>query len=662
MRTLQRQLLHVLDGGLDPEVADAETLHRMRTIHATTLGLVALGAAILPLTWVAASPAAIVSTVAGIVLSLVNLAVLRRTGRVGLAAEIGVGLLFLAILAGTATSGGIHTPNHAWFLLIPLTAALLSDLASATRWAALCAAASVGLWGLEQLRGPLPDLIAPGLRDEVDLATHLSALLAVLAVTAAFSVSQRRLIDSLQESEARARALAHYDPVTGLPNRNYFHDRLRTAVSLARRYDRHVALLFLDLDGFKRVNDTFGHATGDALLYHVGQRLQRCVRSSDTVHRPSGEPNDGRGGVDAVSRLGGDEFTVLLSEIGRAPDAERVANRILEALRRPFELDGQPVSTLASIGIALFPGDADDADALLRCADLAMYEAKSRGRDHFQFYSEEMNEASEREAFLEQRLRQAISQQSYAVHYQPVRSASSGRTLRAEVRIAWQAPELAELAPARISTLAERGGVLRGLWDEALRTACEQLGTWRAEGLEPVRLCIDVSANQLRSYQIVEAVQRCLAHAATDPALLELEIPESMAASEEAAAIETLAGLESLGVGFAVDDFGTGSASLVNLSRSPVRRLKIDGVLVRPLDENDGRAEDAEMLVRAVIGIAHHMGMQVAAAGVETEGEARQLLRLGCDEIQGPLVSPPLAPSAFAQLLSEEKDATASEA
>jgi len=668
MDTGSRRLVRFLDGGLDPEQAGDEALREMRTLHATTLAMLVVAGPVTALVWRVVGTWQAVAMLVGAALTIANLGVARRTQRVRPAAEIGIALFFAAITSGAVVTGGFHSPSHAWLLLVPLAAALLVDDRAAWRWAGVSALASLGLFALDRAGRSLPDFVDPGVKDGYGLMVHLSALAAVIGLIAAFAHGQRRLVRSLRESHARIRQLAHFDPVTDLPNRTYFQDRLRTAVSLAARHKRQVGLLFIDLDGFKQVNDSLGHAAGDQLLREVGRRLKASVRSTDAVSRElssasrelssaSREPasDDGKGGVDAVSRLGGDEFTVLLTEIGEAANAELVAERILRALREPAELGGQQVCTLASIGIALYPEDGRDADDLLRCADLAMYEAKSRGRDNFQFFSRELNAVSEQHARLEQNLRRAVGQDAFVVGYQPVRSIASGRMVRAEVRLSWSDPELARLSPGELVALAEAAGLLRGLWERVFRASCARLRAWQDAGLRPVPLCHDLSPRQFRSQELVRTVQDVLRETGVAPALLEFELPEAVATSRDLTTVESFAGLESLGVSFALDAFGTGLSSVIHLSRCPARRLKIDASLVRSLREG----EDGRLLVRAIVGIAHHLRMAVAAEGVESELELAGLRELGCDEIQGPLVGVPLPAADFERLLPRDKDAEA---
>jgi predicted signal transduction protein with EAL and GGDEF domain len=324
-------------------------------------------------------------------------------------------------------------------------------------------------------------------------------------------------------------------------------------------------------------------------------------------------------------------------------------------LRQPIVLDGQPIRALGSVGIALFPNDGATSEDLLRCADLAMYEAKSRGRDNVQFFSDELNAASQEQALLKLRLRQALAQDSFGVHYRPVRSLSSGQVVRAEVEIAWIAPELDRLERSEITTLAERAGLLRSLWATSLQNACTQLRAWSDRGLEPVPVCLHLSHHQLRSHDLSRTVQRCLEATGVDPSLLELEVPDLASVSRDQASRDSLEGLDALGVRLALGDVGTGAASLLCLSGCPARRLRLDEGLVALL----GRGHDGEILARAIVAMAHHLDMSVSASGVKTERQVEALRELGCEEIQGPLVGSPLAANAFGRLLGSAKTSDA---
>jgi diguanylate cyclase (GGDEF)-like protein/PAS domain S-box-containing protein len=427
-------------------------------------------------------------------------------------------------------------------------------------------------------------------------------------------------ITERKRAEAALQHQAYHDSLTALPNRALFYDRLEQAVSYARRHDSTAAALVVDLDRFKMVNDSFGHAVGDRLLQEVGQRLFTCVRSGDTV-----------------ARIGGDEFGVLLAEMARAQDAAIVGEKILDALARPFELEGHEVFLTASAGIAAFPCDGSDGATLIRNADAAMSRAKEHGRDNYQFYTAEMNARAMEKLLLQNDLRHALERQEFLLHYQPKASLPSGRITGFEALLRWQHPRRGLVSPAEFVPLLEDSGLIVPVGGWVVRTACRQIVAWRDAGLEPLPVAVNLSAKQFFHGDVVAVVEAARAERGVDPRLLDLEITESdvMRNPEEAAAI--LRKLRSRGVRIGIDDFGTGYSSLSYLKRLPVECLKIDRSFVGGLPED---ADDAS-IARAVITMAHSLGLRVVAEGVENEAQRRFLATHECDEMQGYLLSRP---------------------
>ncbi|MFO0689733.1 MAG: EAL domain-containing protein [Myxococcota bacterium] len=455
-------------------------------------------------------------------------------------------------------------------------------------------------------------------------------------------------------AEERVRRFAYRDDLTGLPNRQHFHQLLRAAVSLASRSERRMALLFLDLDGFKKVNDTLGHEVGDKLLAEVASRFAKVVRVSDHLGRPGEEAS---GSASSISRLGGDEFTVLLSEIQQPIDAALVADRLLATLEQPITLSGQDLFMATSIGIAVFPDDGADAESLVRNADAAMYFAKGRGRNSYSFYSAEMNRTQSQRLEIESRLRAALERESFEIHYQPIRSAETGLVVAAEALVRWHDAEWGWVPPDQFIPVAEETGLIVPLGQWVFRRVCEQARRWREECRATIRIGVNVSGKQIREPGMVEMVRQALEESGVAPTQVELEITESTIMQDDALTTQTLRELKEMGVGLALDDFGTGYSSLSYLRRFTIDRVKIDRTFVAELP---GNASDGA-LTSAIIAMAHGLQLDVVAEGVETEAQARFLELRGCDELQGYLFGRPCAPEEFADWLRAQP-ATVAEA
>ena len=424
--------------------------------------------------------------------------------------------------------------------------------------------------------------------------------------------------------------LAQHDSLTDLPNRALLSDRLTQALSLAHRHQKRLALLFLDLDRFKSINDSLGHAIGDRLLQSVAERLLSCVRSSDTV-----------------SRQGGDEFVILLSEVTQPADAAVTAEKILLALSMPHRIDRQDLHLAASIGVVTYPEDGMEADTLLKHADLAMYRAKDGGRNTYRFFEPDMNGYTADRQSLESGLHRAIERHEFVLHYQPIVNLDSRELIGVEALIRWRHPQRGLVRPAQFVPIAEESGFIAPIGRWVLHEACRQSRAWRAAGLPPVRIAINISTVELRGKGFVESVGGILEEHGLVPEDLELELTETFLMRDSNSTAAVLQSLSDLGVRIALDDFGTGYSSLSHLKRFPIDTLKIDQSFVRNLAAD---ADDAS-IVSAVIGMGKGLQIRVVAEGVETREQLAFLRRQGCPEGQGYYFSRPGSVREFSQLL-----------
>jgi diguanylate cyclase (GGDEF)-like protein len=449
-------------------------------------------------------------------------------------------------------------------------------------------------------------------------------------------------ITVMRQAEERIRQLAFIDGLTGLPNRELFKDRLAEAVKMAHRHRRFLALLYLDLDNFKRINDTLGHNVGDLLLQATARRLLASVRNSDSAARVEADDESGD-----TARLGGDEFTVLLTEVRRSEDAAEVAERIRTALSAPLSLAGHEVFITPSIGIAVFPQDGETPEALLKNADMAMYFAKRQGRNLHQFFDPTLNEAALRRLKVESQLRRAIEREELGLHYQPQLDLDSGRICGVEALLRWNSAELGPVPPADFIPLAEDTGLIIPIGEWVLRTACRQARAWQEAGVPLPRVAVNVSVLQFVQPGFTALVRAVLEETGLAPPALELEITEGLLMKDPEGAERTLHALKALGVQVAIDDFGTGYSSLSRLRQFPIDRLKIDRTFVRDVPENHSDSA----IAMAVIAMAESMRLKVIAEGVENEAQMAFLRDRRCDEIQGYLLSRPLPPAQALELL-----------
>lgn len=434
-------------------------------------------------------------------------------------------------------------------------------------------------------------------------------------------------ITARRESEQRLVYLAHYDGLTNLPNRLLFYDRLGHAIAMAKREQWIVGLMFIDVDRFKDVNDTLGHAVGDKLLQKVSERLIRSVRSHDTV-----------------GRLGGDEFAVVLSRLGSAQDAEAVAQKIIRSFDDPFPLDsGTEIYLTGSIGITLYPIDSMDRDSLLKNADLAMYHAKEEGRNTYERYSPEMDSRNAGRLDMQAMLRRALEREEFTLYYQPKVDVQSNRVIGMEALIRWNSQELGFVSPEDFIPIAEEVGLIVPIGEWVLRTACAQNRAWQNEGHAPLVMSVNISARQFREKNLVDKIKDVLIETGLEARYLDLEITESLIMNHADSTIILLERLHQLGVGLSIDDFGTGYSSLAYLKRFPVQSLKIDQSFVRELTTH---ADDAA-IVTAVVAMARSLKLKVIAEGVETKEQLDFLATLQCDEYQGYYFGRPVPAESF---------------
>ena len=460
--------------------------------------------------------------------------------------------------------------------------------------------------------------------NEAILRRHIEALEAVVETRT----------KGLEAANRQLRHLASHDALTGLPNRLLLDDRLARAAAHADRDGKHFALAVFDLDRFKVVNDSLGHRAGDELLKEVARRLQAVARSTDTL-----------------ARLGGDEFVLLLDGIGQRELAEQITQRALEALHAPINLGGVDIRTSASIGIALYPRDGKSVDALMANADAAMYCAKQRGRNHIQCFAQGMNAVTQERVKFESELHSALELQQLELHYQPKVDTTTGAIRGAEALVRWRHPERGLVFPGDFIPMAEECGLIDSLGAWVLREACREARKWQREGLQPLRVAVNLSAFQFRHGNLLQMIRDALHEADLDPRCLEVEITETALMSDPEESVGILEQVSRMGVVVSVDDFGTGYSSMSYLRRFPIDKLKIDRGFISELL---ARPDDLS-IVRAIISLAHSLHLKVVAEGVETTEQREVLAGLGCDQYQGYYFSPAVPGGEFAALLERSR-------
>ncbi len=509
------------------------------------------------------------------------------------------------------------------------------------------------------IRLPPSELAAPAVGSLETVLLRQSGL--ELAVEVGFSHMQVsgapqmiaivRDITERQQHEARLARLANFDGLTGLPNRSLFRDRLHTAMARSRRAQQDLALMFIDLDRFKNINDSLGHEVGDQLLVAVANRLSQCLRETDSLARSTGSPPAAH-----VFRLGGDEFTVLVEDLNQHSIAAgiAIAQRILTALSPAFLIADNELFISASIGITMYAGEAEiDIDALIKQADLAMYRAKALGRDGYHFFNAELNQDLHERQQREVQLRRALERQEFSLHYQPKLSVRDGRVTGVEALLRWQPSGEELVMPDRFVSILEETGLIVPVGAWVFREACQQMKRWQAQGLPALSLAVNLSSRQFRQPQLAAQIAAVLAETGFDAHLLEIELTESLLIEDSEGVLRILHELGAMGVRIAIDDFGTGHSSLSYLKRFDVDTLKIDRAFVRDTPHN---TQDCA-IVRAVIALAHGLGLNAVAEGVESQAQLDFLAAHGCEDVQGDLLSPPLPAPALAAWLRQRLDA-----
>lgn len=468
--------------------------------------------------------------------------------------------------------------------------------------------------------------------------SRIAAFVGAGAITALLAMGVASLLVSglrraVRHAEERLKYLAHYDPVTNLLNRHAFNERLDFALERAQRFEGKLALLLLDLDSFKMINDTLGHQVGDTLLHLVGERLIRLLRRED-----------------AVCRLGGDEFAVILENLAGNDEAVIVARKVIEKLSRPFTIESHEVNTTVSCGVGIFPDHSRDVRSLIRNADAAMYAAKEAGKNTFRIFTEEMNERVFRRLKIEHCLRKSMDRGEFLLHYQPKVTLKEGRVVGVEALLRWEHPELGKVSPAEFIPVAEETNLIIPLGAWVLRQACAQSVAWEHQGLGALEVSVNLSARQFRDNDLRSEVLSSLRDSGLPPHRLELELTESMLMENVESNVHMLRELRALGVKLSIDDFGTGYSSMSYLRRFPIHTLKIDQSFVRDLPED----EDAATITEAIIAMGHRLRLNLVAEGVENAEQARFLAQNGCNTVQGYLFSPPLSAEQLSLWMSSD--------
>ena len=454
-----------------------------------------------------------------------------------------------------------------------------------------------------------------------------------------------RDISAKKITEDQMAYMAYHDSLTGLPNNHLFKDRVTHCIASAKRNNSRLAIMFLDLDRFKLINDTLGHSAGDKLLQATAERLQNCIRSSDSVALNSNAPIN-----PSIARLGGDEFIILLEHIVDLQIVSRIAERLVNEVSQPIQIEEQEVFTSTSIGIALYPDDGKDVDSLLKNADAAMYYAKDQGRNNFQYYTKSMNEAAAQQLILGNSLRKALSNKEFQIYYQPQVSVITGQVIGLEALVRWKHPEKGFISPSLFIPLAEETGQIQAIGEWILFQACLQGAKWIKEGYRPLIISVNLSAKQLKQNNLPQIIKNTLKETGMPVQYLGIELTESAIILEPDMALDRLNKIKALGIKLSLDDFGTGYSSLSYLKRFPIDTLKIDREFIKDIKTDH---EDAT-LVKAIIAMGHGLGMDIIAEGVELQEQLEYLGANACDAIQGFLFSKPLPANKIEPLLPKQ--------
>ena len=464
-----------------------------------------------------------------------------------------------------------------------------------------------------------------------------------------------RDISERKRTEEQIRRLAYCDSLTGIPNRQAFLETLERELLRSKEHDKKFAVLFMDLDAFKRINDTLGHDVGDHLLKVVSERLRETIRPSDLVLRTEHECEATFGGSN-LARLGGDEFTILIPDLERVEDALNVAHRVKEAMRRPFMIEGHEIFVTASIGISLYPEDGEDCNSLLKFADTAMYHAKNCGKNNAKLYSSSLTMEIMSHVKMEVGLRKALQNNELYLLYQPQIDVPSTQIVGVEALVRWRHPERGIISPTEFIPLAEETGLIVPIGEWVLRTACNQAKAWQSDGGRAIRMAVNLSAKQFKDENLMQIVLSALADTGLDARLLELELTEGTLMDDARATMVTLEQLRGIGVYLSIDDFGTGYSSMNYLKRFDVRALKIDKSFIAGLPQDTENAA----ITRAIIAMAHGLKMVVVAEGVETDEQLLMLEKYGCDMAQGYFLGHPSPHDTITAMLARQKGPLAS--
>lgn len=477
-------------------------------------------------------------------------------------------------------------------------------------------------------------------------ALFVSLLVVSIVINSVSKISKlQQEIKNREENEKHIRYLAYYDNLTNLPNRTFFKELLKQAITYARRSKHTFAILFIDLDDFKRINDTLGHDMGDRLLQSVSNRLIKSLRISDYIARL-----DEKESPDAAARLGGDEFVILLQSLAHVHDGGTAAARILETIARPYDLDGQEVFITASIGISVYPADGEDISDLLKNADIAMYQAKVKEKNSYQHYSKSMDAKALEYLTLSSKLHKALENGEFQLYYQPKKSILEDKITSVEALLRWKPADSDFVPPSQFIPLLEETGLIIPVGEWILRTACLQNKVWQEAGYDPIVVSVNISNRQFNQKGVIEVVTQSLHNANLHPEYLDLEITESMVMKNPEEAIVTLNGLKNMGIQISMDDFGIGYSSLNYLRLLPLNALKIDRSFVMNLTASRSNAA----IIEAIIALAHSLNLRVIAEGVETEHQLNFLRSRGCDEYQGFLLSKPQPAEELSRFLTKK--------
>lgn len=446
-------------------------------------------------------------------------------------------------------------------------------------------------------------------------------------------IAIKRNITEKKRYEQQLDHLAHHDPLTGLPNRLLFSDRLTQSLEESKHNNNMLAVVFIDLDRFKLINETLGHNTGDLLLKQLAWRLTSMLREADTI-----------------ARMGGDEFALLIENLKEEKDSIRAAQKILDAFNKPFTIEGHELFVTASVGVSVFPADGMDIETLVRNADASMYRAKEQGRNTYHLYTEALNVSVSKKLVMEHCLRKALEREEFLVQYQPKVDIRSGRILGVEALIRWQHPKMGLTLPNQFIPLAEETGLIAPISEWIINAACAQNKTWQNAGLSPIDVAVNISARQFQQGDLASVIRAALDRNRLDPQYLSLELTESLLINNPDRAVDLLYQLKDVGIGLSLDDFGTGYSSLSYLKRFPVDAVKIDQSFVREITSNP----DDAAIAGAIVAMAHSLNLKVIAEGVETLHQFEFLKSLNCDEMQGYFISRPVPANEIAFLMEEQ--------